>query len=242
MKMKMGLRRTNLEEQLYKSRSKRISPENILSQVQEIFEQETQKEEAILHEIQDGNSGNNNFNLDLLETDKIFHISDIEKLCIDYRLRFLDSNYFKGEIPFEAVSKIKSLEKQQELKLKGFKIVAPSKLFKLENADDPLLFAPMGNDYFYLIHKWGNDLHPLRKLLMWPFKNIVNFLMLLLSVSFLVALSIPDGLFSPQQTTAQFFLIFFFIFKWIAGLSIFYGIKKGKNFSSAIWRSKYYNA
>tara|TARA_R110002020_G_scaffold137167_1_gene306051 strand:+ start:3016 stop:3762 length:747 start_codon:yes stop_codon:yes gene_type:complete len=242
MKLKLGLRRTNLEEQLYKSRKQRVSSENILQQVQEIFEQETTKDDNILKEIQGGNSGNNHFNLDLLESSRIFHLSDIEKLCIDYRLRFLDSSYFKGKIPYEAVSRIKAIEKEQQITLKGFKIVAPSKLFKLENADDPLLFAPMGNDYFYLIHKWGNDLHPLRKLLMWPFRHLENFVGFLLVLSFIIALLIPDGLFSPQQTTTQFFLIFFFVFKWVAGLSIFYGFKKGKNFSSAIWRSKYYNA
>lgn len=242
MKLNLNLPRTNLEVQLHKSREKRIPTANILKQVQEIFENESRKDDEILNEIHNGDAGINNFNLDLLESNRIFHLSDIEKLCIDYRLRFLDSTYFKGEIPYETLSKIKALEKQQQISLKGFKIVAPSKLFKLENADDPLLFAPMGNDYFYLIHKWGNDLHPLRKLMMWPFKHLENFIALLLVLSFLVALLIPDGLFSPQQTTTQFLMIFFFAFKWVAGLSIFYGFKKGKNFSSAIWRSKYYNA
>ncbi|WP_245828734.1 hypothetical protein [Salegentibacter holothuriorum] len=242
MKLNLNLPRTNLKIQLYKSREKRISTANILQQVQEIFENEARKDDEILKEIHNGDAGVNNFNLDLLESNRIFHLSDIEKLCIDYRLRFLDSIYFKGEIPYETLSKIKALEKEQQMTLKGFKIVAPSKLFKLENADDPLLFAPMGNNYFYLIHKWGNDLHPLRKLMMWPFKYLENFTLVLLAGSFLLALLIPDGLFSPQQTTTQFLMIFFFVFKWIAGLSIFYGFKKGKNFSSAIWRSKYYNA
>lgn len=242
MKLNLNLPRTNLEVQLHKSREKRISTANILKQVQEIFKNESRKDDQILNEIHHGDAGINNFNLDLLESNRIFHLSDIEKLCIDYRLRFLDSTYFKGEIPYETLSKIKALEKEQQLSLKGFKIVAPSKLFKLENADDPLLFAPMGNDYFYLIHKWGNDLHPLRKLMMWPFKHLENFIALLLVLSFVVALLIPDGLFAPQQTTTQFLMIFFFAFKWVAGLSIFYGFKKGKNFSSAIWRSKYYNA
>jgi len=242
MKLNLNLPRTNLEVQLHKSREKRISTANILQQVQEIFKNEARKDDEILNEIHNGDAGINNFNLDLLESNRIFHLSDIEKLCIDYRLRFLDSTYFKGEIPYEALSKIKALEKEQQMSLKGFKIVAPSKLFKLENADDPLLFAPMGNDYFYLIHKWGNDLHPFRKLMMWPFKHLENFIALLLVLSFLIALLIPDGLFSPQQTTTQFLMIFFFAFKWVAGLSIFYGFKKGKNFSSSIWRSKYYNA
>ena len=41
--------------------------------------------------------------------------------------------------------------------------MAPSKLFELENYDDPLLFASLGDGYYYLIHKWGNDLSFLEK-------------------------------------------------------------------------------
>lgn len=239
----LKLPRTNIEIQLQKVRDRRTAERNILAQVKEIFEQEIRVDEEIQERLSQG-SGDyiNTFNFDLLESGKIYHLSDIERICIDYRLRFLDSSYFKAEIPIEAISEIKRLERQHQTSLKGFKIIAPSKLLKLDNADDPLLFAPMGNDFFYLIHKWGNDLHPLRKLLMWPFKCMENFVLFLLACSFLLALMVPDGLFSPKQTTTQFFIIFFFVFKWIAGLSIFYGVKLGKNFNSAIWQSRYYNA
>lgn len=239
----LKLPRTNIEIQLQKVRNRRTAESNIMARVKEIFDQEAIKEEHIIQKLTSaGENHINTFNFDLLESGRIYHLSDIEKICIDYRLRFLDSSYFKAEIPIEAISEIKKLEKQHQTSLKGFKIIAPSKLLKLDNADDPLLFAPMGNNYFYLIHKWGNDLHPLRKILMWPFKYIENFVLVLLICSFLLALMVPDGLFSPKQNTTQFFIIFFFVFKWIAGLSIFYGVKLGKNFNSAIWQSRYYNA
>ncbi|MFD1095320.1 hypothetical protein [Salegentibacter chungangensis] len=241
--MKWNLARTNVEKQLLKTRNKRISQENLLDQINDIFREQEISDVAIIENLTEGDAvESNNFNFDLLESERIFHLSDIEKICIDYRLRFLDSKYFKGEIPYDALIRIKEIEKNHNISLKGFKIIAPSKLFKLENADDPLLMAPMGNDYFYLVHKWGGDLHPLRKTLMWPFKTLENFAILLLATSFLLALMVPEGMFSYRQTTAEFFMIFFFIFKWIAGLAIFFGFKKGKNFSSAIWRSKYYNA
>jgi len=120
--------------------------------------------------------------------------------------------------------------------------MAPAKLFKLKNADDPLLFVPIGNQYYYLIHSWGKDLHPFRKLMMWPFKNLENFILLLLVVSFLLTTLVPEGMFSQKQTTTEFLVIFLFMFKWVAGLAIYFGFKKGKNFSEAIWRSKFYNA
>ncbi|MDT0688519.1 hypothetical protein RM549_01885 [Salegentibacter sp. F188] len=241
--MKLNLPRTNLQTQLLKSRNKRISEEKILQQVQSIFKTAEEEKIAILETLKNGSAADeNNFNFDYLESNRIFHISDIEKICIFYRLRFLSTKFFKGDIPHEAFIEIKRLEENHGTSLKGFKILAPSRLFKLKNADDPVLMAPMGNDYFYLVHKWGNDLSPYRKLLMWPFRTIENFAIILLLGSFLLTLLVPDGLFSPRQTTAEFFMIFFFMIKWVAGLAIFFGIKKGKNFSSEIWNSKYYNA
>ena len=120
--------------------------------------------------------------------------------------------------------------------------IAPSKLFKLEDKDDPLLFAPIGNGYYYLIHKWGNDLHPLRKALVWPFKGMINLTITTLVISYLLTLLVPNGLFSKSYSGAEFWVIFFFMFKSIAAVVIFYGFALGKNFNPAIWNSKYFNA
>jgi len=241
----MALQGTHIPDKILQARNKRVSEEQLLQQVQRIFEREQAKDKLILQSLMDEDEDeaeSNSFNFELLESSNIFHLSDIERICIDYRLRFLNSAFFKAELPYEAISKIKALEKLHNTKLEGFKIMAPAKLFKLENADDPLLFAPIGNQYFYLIHSWGKDLHPFRKLLMWPFKQLENFMLLLLLISLVFALLIPDGMFSKNNSTAEFFMIYFFMFKWVAGLALFFGFKKGKNFSEAIWRSKFYNA
>ncbi|MEO2064554.1 MAG: hypothetical protein ABGW97_16340 [Christiangramia sp.] len=241
--MKLKISRTNIQSRLTHQRNKQTSEESLLQEVCQILQNSGKSDEAILKNLQEENSEvSNNFIFDELESDRIYHIDQIYKICVDYRLRFLDSRYFKSTLPSEALQKIKALEKTHQTELKGFKILAPSKLFKLENADDPLLFAPIGNDYYYLIHKWGNDLHPLRKMMMWPFKSLENLIVLLLAVSFLLALMVPEGLFSQHQTTTEFLMIFFFMFKWVAGLAIFYGFKKGKNFNTEIWNSKFYNA
>lgn len=215
-----------------------------MEQVQKIFEEEDLKEENVLQNLQADSEEfeANDLNFDLLESEKIFHLADIERMCIDYRLRFLNTNLFKGDLPYEAISKIKNLEKIHQTELRGFKIMAPAKLFKLKNADDPLLFAPMGNEYYYLIHSWGRDLHPFRKLMMWPFRHLENFIVFLLAISLFLTSLVPDGMFSQELTTSEFMMIFFFMFKWVAGLAIFCGFKMGKNFSSAIWRSKFSNA
>ena len=141
----------------------------------------------------------NNFDLNKLSKSRIYHIDHIKKVSIDYRLRFLDIKYFKNKLPIEALKQIKKLEKEHKTKLSEFKIMAPSVLFRLEK-DDPLLFVPLGNEYYYLIHKWGNDLHPFRKALMWPFKNIWNLLLAVLALSWVFTELTPLSLFSKIRT------------------------------------------
>lgn len=235
--------KTNIEKQLLNYRSKRIEGQFIMEEVQRIFsENKTQRTEIVSTLTENSMDVDNNFNFEKLNTQHIFHIEDIKKLCITYRLRFLDSRYFKGNFPEEAISEIRSLEKNHDITLKNFKIVAPAKRLKLENADDPLLFAPMGNDYFYLIHKWGNDLHPFRRLLMWPYKNFENLVFTVAVLSFLITALMPIQWFTPKANFQEYLFLFLIIFKGVGGMVIFYGFSKGKNFNGAIWNSKYYNA
>lgn len=239
----MKLRGTHIPTKLLQSRNKRISEELLLQSVHGIFEKETHREEIIRTALQDETYSNSNtFDLDKLESAKIFYIDDIEKMCVNYRLRFLGSSLFKANLPYEAILRIKQEEKIHNTHLNGFRILAPASAFKLKNADDPLLFAPIGNGYYYLIHSWGNDLHPLRKLLMWPLRHLENFMFFLLLLSLLLTLMVPSGMFSKENTTSQFVILFFFMFKWVTALAIFYGFKYGKNFSSAVWKSTYINA
>tara|TARA_B100001109_G_C18831531_1_gene459805 strand:+ start:127 stop:807 length:681 start_codon:yes stop_codon:yes gene_type:complete len=181
----------------------------------------------------------NNFDFDQLETQRIFHLNQIRKVCIDYRLRFLDLKYFKGNIPKEGINKITQLEKEHQTSLEGFKIMAPSVLFRLKKTDDPLLFVPLGNNYFYLVHKWGNDLSFFRKAWAWPFKSIWNLLIAVLFVSFFATLITPYQIFTKSPTPSTFWMLYFFMFKAIASIVLFYGFAMGKNFNPAIWNNRF---
>jgi len=232
--------RTNIHSKLLRERDRNVSETDILEQVARVFEQDRFLESEILKTLKGtSQEGINRFDIDQLESQNIFHTKQIEKICVDYRLRFLDTKYFKGKYPQEALARIKYLENKHDTRLDGFKIIAPSKMFVLEKADDPLLFAPMGNGYYYLIHKWGNDLHPLRKWLMWPYKSFENLIFGIFLVSVLITLLVPDGLFTKNQSTSQDIMVFFFMFKSIAAVVLYYGFAAGKNFNTAIWNSKY---
>jgi hypothetical protein len=184
----------------------------------------------------------NDFDLDMLKNDNIYHINDIKHICIDYRLRFLNLKYFKGNIPESTQKKIKDFKQNHRQNILDLKIMAPSKLFKLKNSDDPLLFCDLGNNYFYLIDKWGNDLSFYRKISMWPFKSLRNILIFITGLSLVVTLIIPKGIFVYNNSpNAQFFITFLFMLKSIAAIILFFGFSLGKNFNSAIWNRKYFN-
>ncbi|KAA1243411.1 hypothetical protein [Aquimarina sp. RZ0] len=235
--------KTNIEKKLARLRDKQFDETTWKLQVLSILESKDKGNDRIINTlVNKSTTDHNELIFDQLETHNIYHIDQIKKICIDYRLRFLDTKYFKGKTPEEALRAIEQIEKNHGVELKGFKIIAPSKLFKLANADDPLLFAPMGNDYYYLIHKWGNDLHPFRKWMMWFFKSFENLLFLTFIVSLLLTFMIPDGLFSKEKTTSTFIMVFLFMFKSVAAVVLFYGFALGKNFNTAIWDSKYFNA
>ena len=240
---KMLLKRVSLLDRLEQVRSRQTDEETLLSQVKAFLAKDAEQEGRIQETLARSKPAVENlFDFDALESDRIYHVSHIRQICINYRLRFLDTNYFKGSIPREGLQKIKELENIHGIELQGFKIVAPSRLFRLEDKNDPLLFAPIGNGYYYLVHKWGNDLHPLRRIIAWPLKSVMNALIVLALLSYLLTALIPEGLFSKQGSTAEFWIIYFFMFKSVAAVAIFYGFALGKNFSPAVWNSKYFNA
>ena len=182
------------------------------------------------------------YNPDKIDSNRLFHVDQIRKICIDYRLRFLDFNFFKGGVPDEAYTKLKEFElNHPDLDL-NIKMMAPTKLFQLENYDDPLMFVSLGNNYYYLIHKWGNDMSYFRKIFMWPFKNIYNILVYIAIISLFFTTFVPDGIFFYKNNPEiQFFVVFLFMFKSLAAIFIYFGFAMGKNFNENIWNSKFYN-
>ena len=182
------------------------------------------------------------YKLDKINSDRIFHISDIKKICIDYRLRFLDFELFKGKVPDEAYKNLKSFYSDHKEIKREIKMMAPSSLFQLENYDDPLMFASLGNDYFYLIHKWGNDLSFFRKIMMWPFKSLYNIIIFMCFISLFITLIIPKDLFQYENNPgAEFFITYLFVLKSVIAIFIYYGFALGKNFNEYIWNRKFYN-
>lgn len=236
----------DLEKALQRQRRKDElnSTDETLQAFKEFLAQDDHLDQTILENLFSSSHGlQADLNLKNLDPERIYTEAQIRNLCTRFRLRFLDTQHFKGEIPYEAIYKIKSLQKDNQLELNGFKMIAPAPMFNLKNKDrDPLLMLPLGNGHYYLVHKWGNDLHPLRALMVFPFRS---FKTLLLAVALLAAVVVslfPDSMIMGPHDEHSWnlrIIFFFYLFLAFSGLTALYGFSRMKNFNSELWNSKY---
>ena len=89
------MEKVNLYKQLLSERNSSIESKNIDNFLKSIFERKDIKQTLNTKNTDSFNQ----LDFDKMETKNIFHLKNIEKICIKYRLRFLDSNLFKGDYP-----------------------------------------------------------------------------------------------------------------------------------------------
>ncbi len=91
------MKKVNLFEELLEERKKQISSSELTSLLKNIWLEEDSKVERITQSLNEVNLGSyNQLKFDQMETKNIFHLETIKNICVRYRLRFLDSNLFKG--------------------------------------------------------------------------------------------------------------------------------------------------
>lgn len=180
-----------------------------------------------------------------LDPERVFDLTTIRDLCVKYRLRFLEGALYKGEIPDQAVQAVRALERSSGAPIISYMVMAPADRFKLCDSEvDPLLFVPLDNDRFYLVHKWGKDLSPVRALLYWPVRSVAHLAVAILTIAVLFTCAIPasmlvagdDAFMSGSRLLMLFWSIMVFggftVFGWFA----FFG-----QFSTQAWNSRYFN-
>jgi len=91
------LKPINIHHQLIKERNKTINEQEVLGWVYSVLNTKGEEEMSILNRLTNSpiERSLNNFDIDKVDTDAIFHVTQIQKICSDYRLRFLDTKYFK---------------------------------------------------------------------------------------------------------------------------------------------------
>lgn len=231
----MIFRPVNIEEELIKEKNKQYDP---IPGVLKLLKDEEIKDQTIIKHLHSGDGSI--IHLDT-PNEHTFNLAEIENICVKYRLRFLDSKYFKRDFPYEAILKVKEFEKKHNTSISAFKIIAPDKAFDLQEENiDPLLFVQTNKDEYYLLHKWGNDLEWYRKYLYFPIRNIYTYFVSVMLISALIAFGIPekwynvadDNVINMQMwfTMHCFIGLFFFM--------IFIGATSRTSFSSMVWNKR----
>lgn len=238
----MLFEKINLELEL---KQKQQTDQGLMDEVISLFEMEAQREQRILKRLKTKpNNRFSNISAEGLDTTRIYSLESIQEICVKYRLRFLDAQLFKADFPYEAVHEISLFEKARACKIEQFKIMAPGGIFELSDIhDDPLLFAQLNENTYYLLHRWGKDLNWYRGMINYPFRSIYSFFYSIILVAAIVAWSIPFewlNVAKDSELTFRFWLnthftiAFFFFFLFLGSLSHF-------NFSESNWNSRYYN-
>ncbi|NVK29049.1 MAG: hypothetical protein HWE14_13430 [Flavobacteriia bacterium] len=238
--------RVNLPEALQRIRRKAVDyrEEDVLAAFRSMLEEDSIMEANLEHALQSPPSINQaEIDTSHLDESRVFHLAHIKKLATTYRLRFLDAHLFKGEIPAEAMSELKGIQRRQPEALNNFKIMAPASLFELSYQDkDPMLFMPLGNNLYYLVHQWGKDMNPLRKLLVYPFRNVGTLIKSMLVIAFLFQMAIPTNIMMDGLGDSEFAMRIWMtlhVFIALAGIVAMFGYPYVKNFNSVLWNSRY---
>tara|TARA_Y100000385_G_scaffold158748_1_gene164577 strand:- start:622 stop:1347 length:726 start_codon:yes stop_codon:yes gene_type:complete len=183
----------DIEKELIKDRS--VSENNLLNSVNKQLKADFILEASIQKNLSNYNSKNYFAEINSKKNYSIFNLKSIKNIATQYRLRFLPTKYFKNQIPKEAIFKIKEIEKENNITVEQFFILAPSQAFDLEDCNkDPLLFIPLKNKEFLLVHKWGDDLGWFKKLLALPLKSLESMIATVGITAFLIAAFTPTWL------------------------------------------------
>lgn len=200
----MSVLTVNIEKKLLKENQKLATPKELLV-IKEFERVGKIDDSAILsrlgmdRNIQQGDRKKRELNQSKQETlkfdqSRVFHISQIESICNKYYLKFLPADRFRGSIDAELPQKLTTFEVAHGKTLTSFNsyIIAPERSFELEERPkDPLFFFKINSEYFYLIHKWGNDLNIFRRILpLFTNQFFSFFLMLMITATIPVLLGL----------------------------------------------------
>lgn len=239
----------NLLNELLKENKKHFYQQNLLLQTKTILVEAKQTDDDVYSRLKQSSKVTGAvFTSVPLDLTKIISIEAIKKICVTYRLRFLSSTYFKGQIPYEAIVKINEIEKKSGFKFTEFMILAPSKMFNLcDSFQDPILVAKISPTKYYFIHKWGTDIFWGKKILFFAVQNVKNLAITSFLLGLLLSFFCPNEAFSEafQKSLATLYLgktfvgFIFGLFVFVSALII--GILKQKDFSENVWNDTYFN-
>lgn len=171
--------------------------------------------------------------------------AQIKNSCVKYRLRFLPTALYNGEVPFEVVAAMKHYEHRNHGETASFYILAPAAFFLLEDEyKSPLLFAERKNGQYELICEWGKKRPIYREFLLFPMRDFQS---LVISASiFGITVCIIAGLMGIANGSTFFRSMIYKVPLLVlsAGsfstIALIYGLITHTDFSSDNWNRRYF--
>jgi len=229
-----------LTELLQERKKLRKAFDQLMLETQRILIKDKFSEKNILDNLKEYNKSFELLNEDEINEEHLFTLNEIKSFCIKNRLRFIDSQQFKSEFPYESILKIKDINALQRKDLRYFKVMCGEINLKLENSKFPCaLFVKTVNDNYYLLHHWGNQLDVNRKIKCWPLRNFETAFISLLFLVLIITLAIPNRYLSTDTHVGYFSMYraacFFHVLIIAIGFFVFRMMATNKRLSSDNW-------
>ncbi len=234
------MRSNNLQQALESERKQPLQQDILLQEAERILLRSRLSDKNILDNLKFYNKSFEFLDDDEIEKDKIFTKAQIKNLCKKWRLQFLPSQNYSGELPYEAVLKIKDLNTTFRKDIKHFKILSTSSFFNQDNcANQAMLFAQTIYGNYYLIHKWGKALSKWRSIKFFATRNFESLFICLLIFSLTEALLMPTHLITTDERAGYFSLYrtacIFHLLIFNAGFTVFGLFSFHFKFSESNW-------
>lgn len=196
---------------------------------------------SFYNESEELNYSNKSLILNNYNETKLYSIEVIKASCVNYGLRFLNTKYYKTDLPYNTYIKCAAHEIEANRKI-DFYIISQVSNFKIKNPIyEHLIFADAGNDNFYLIDVWGLEYPFYKKLAVLPFRN-PNYLLLSILILSVILGSITPTSFINRRSDANYFCMlrisyFFSCFIFVAAVLVYYVIGIRKNLNNGEWNN-----
>lgn len=230
----------NLQQLLEDERKELSTQDALLQEAERILIKSRLSEKNILDNLKFYNSSFEFLDDDEIEQGNIFTQGQIKNLSKKLRLRFLPSQHSASDIPYEAILKIKDLNKTYRKDLKHFKIISTANFFTDADANAPaMLFAQTLYGNYYLVHTWGKSFSKWRSARFFALRNFEYLFICLFTFTLLETLLLPNRLLTTDERAGYFSLYraacIFHLLILNAAFTVFGFFNLRLNFSESIW-------
>ncbi len=238
-----------IQQLLEKTRRKTLRKEDqLILEVNRALTQQQFSKENVLQHLDQYIRSFEYLDEENLEEHKLYRPQDIRQCCIRYRLKFLDTQFLKSELPYQAQLTTEQYMKEQRKKNIHLKVLGSEDAFRSSQHDPKnsgvALFAETVNGNYYLLQSWGAGIPRSRWYWVFPVRSIESLMLCVILFSFIITLITPTILITSDKHALGFYFSlyraawFFHVFILVAAMVVFRFFAHKIYFSSSVWNTE----